>query len=93
MEQSGTRGTDPARSCIINIFILVASAFIGGTMFAMIRSVRNAYIGELATPEQRSNAVAVQQLGMTVFQVSGPFLNGCDLCAGCWSQTDLRWTG
>jgi MFS family permease len=60
----------------ISIPLLAASAFVGGTMFAMIRSVRNAYIGELATPAQRGNAVAVQQLAMTVMQVSGPFLAG-----------------
>jgi MFS family permease len=60
----------------ISIPLLAASAFISGTMFAMIRSVRNAYIGELATPAQRGNAVAVQQLAMTVMQVSGPFLAG-----------------
>ena len=60
----------------ISIPILAASAFVSGTMFAMIRSVRNAYIGEVATPAQRGNAVAVQQLAMTVMQVSGPFLAG-----------------
>jgi MFS family permease len=60
----------------INIPILAVSAFITGTMFAMIRSVRNAYIGELARPEQRGNAVAVQQLAMTTMMVSGPFLAG-----------------
>ncbi len=60
----------------ISIPILAASAFVSGTMFAMIRSVRNAYIGEIATPAQRGNAVAVQQLAMTVMQVTGPFLAG-----------------
>ena len=60
----------------ISIPMLAASAFISGTMFAMIRAVRNAYIGELATPDQRGNAVAVQQLAMAVMQVSGPFLAG-----------------
>ncbi|MGD9934146.1 MAG: MFS transporter [Dehalococcoidia bacterium] len=60
----------------INIPILAASAFLSGTMFAMIRSVRNAYIGELATADQRGNAVAVQQLAMTVMMVSGPFAAG-----------------
>ena len=60
----------------INIPILAVSAFIGGMMFAMIRSVRNAYIGEVASPEHRGNAVALGQLAMTVMQVSGPFLAG-----------------
>ncbi|MCA9864836.1 MAG: MFS transporter [Thermomicrobiales bacterium] len=60
----------------INIPLLAVAAFVSGTMFAMIRSVRNAYIGELATPEQRGNAVAVQQLAMTVMMVSGPFAAG-----------------
>lgn len=60
----------------INIPILAASAFLSGTMFAMIRSVRNAYIGELASADQRGNAVAVQQLAMTVMMVSGPFAAG-----------------
>jgi MFS family permease len=60
----------------ITIPILAGSAFVSGTMFAMIRSVRNAYIGELASPEQRGNAVAVQQLAMTVMMVVGPFAAG-----------------
>jgi MFS family permease len=60
----------------LTIWLLTGSAFVSGTMFAMIRSVRNAYIGELAPPEMRGNAVAVQQLSMTVMQVGGPFLAG-----------------
>ncbi|MCA9830737.1 MAG: MFS transporter [Dehalococcoidia bacterium] len=60
----------------INIPLLAVAAFVSGTMFAMIRSVRNAYIGELATTAQRGNAVAVQQLAMTVMMVSGPFAAG-----------------
>lgn len=61
-------------SDFISIPLLAGSAFISGMMFAMIRSVRNAYIGEVAPPEQRGNAVALGQLAMTVTQVSGPFL-------------------
>jgi MFS family permease len=60
----------------MTIPILAICAFISGTMFAMIRSVRNAYIGEVATPSQRGNAVALGQLAMTVMMVSGPFLAG-----------------
>ncbi len=60
----------------ISIPILAVSAFVSGMMFAMIRSVRNAYIGEVAAPEQRGNAVALGQLAMTVMQVSGPFIAG-----------------
>ncbi|HET7737773.1 MAG TPA: MFS transporter, partial [Tepidiformaceae bacterium] len=60
----------------ISVPILAVSAFISSMMFAMIRSVRNAYIGELASPDQRGNAVAVQQLAMTVMAVLGPFLAG-----------------
>jgi len=60
----------------ITIPMLAVSSFIGGTMFAMIRPVRNAYIGELATPDQRGNAVAVQQLAMSAMQIIGPFLAG-----------------
>lgn len=60
----------------ITIPLLAVSAFISGMMFAMVRSVRNAYIGEVATPEHRGNAVALGQLAMTVMQVSGPFLAG-----------------
>ncbi|HET7738391.1 MAG TPA: MFS transporter [Tepidiformaceae bacterium] len=61
---------------IINIPMLAVSSFIGGTMFAVIRPVRNAYIGELASPEQRGNAVAVSQLAMSAMQIVGPFLAG-----------------
>jgi MFS family permease len=60
----------------ISIPILAASSFITGTMFAVIRPVRNAYIGELASPEERGNAVAVQQLAMSAMQIAGPFLAG-----------------
>ncbi|MGK2965748.1 MAG: MFS transporter [Tepidiformaceae bacterium] len=60
----------------ISVPMLAVSAFISSMMFAMIRSVRNAYIGELASPDQRGNAVAVQQLAMTVMAVLGPFLAG-----------------
>ncbi len=63
-------------SGFISIPLLAVSAFISGVMFAMIRSVRNAYIGEVATPAQRGNAVALGQLAMTVMQVAGPFLAG-----------------
>lgn len=58
----------------ISIPILALSSFITGTMFAMIRPVRNAYIGELASPDERGNAVAVQQLAMSAMQIAGPFL-------------------
>lgn len=60
----------------ISILILAVSAFVAGTMLAMIRSLRNAYLGELAAPEQRGNAVAVQQLAMSSMQVVGPFMAG-----------------
>lgn len=61
---------------IVNIPMLAVSSFITGTMFAVIRPVRNAYIGELATPDQRGNAVAVQQLAMSAMQIIGPFMAG-----------------
>lgn len=57
----------------LTIFMLAASAFVTGVMFAIIRPVRNAYIGELATRDQRGNAVAVQQLALSVMMVAGPF--------------------
>ena len=60
----------------ITIPMLAVSSFVSGTMFAVIRPVRNAYIGELASPEQRGNAVAVQQLAMTGMQIIGPFMAG-----------------
>lgn len=63
-------------SDVISIRMLAVSAFVAGTMFAMIRPLRNAYIGELAVHEQRGNAVAVQQLAMTSMQIIGPFLAG-----------------
>ncbi len=47
---------------VITIPLLAFSSFVAGTMFAMIRPLRNAYIGELAESDQRGNAVAVQQL-------------------------------
>lgn len=74
---------------IINIPILAVSAFINGTMFATIRSVRNAYIGELAAPEMRGNAVAIQQLAMTIMQIGGPFMAA--LLLG-WSVTGAAGT-
>lgn len=60
----------------INVTILAMSSFTAGTMFAVIRPVRNAYIGEFAAPDQRGNAVAVQQLAMSGMQIIGPFLAG-----------------
>lgn len=61
---------------VINIPMLAVGSFIAGTMFAMIRPLRNAYIGELADVGQRGNAVAVQQLAMTSMQIIAPFAAG-----------------
>lgn len=60
----------------ISIPILAVSSFLSSMMFATIRSVRNAYIGELATADQRGNAVALQQLALSTMSISGPFLAG-----------------
>ncbi len=61
---------------VITIPLLAFSSFVAGTMFAMIRPLRNAYIGELAESDQRGNAVAVQQLAMTSMQIIAPFVAG-----------------
>ena len=73
----------------VNIPILTASAFINGMMFSMIRSVRNAFLGELAAPEMRGNAVALQQMAGTIMQIAGPFMAA--LLLG-WSVTGAAGT-
>lgn len=73
----------------VSIPILTVAAFINGMMFSMIRSVRNAFLGELAAPEMRGNAVAMQQMAGATMQIAGPFMAA--LLLG-WSVTGAAGT-
>ena len=58
----------------ITIALLAASTFVLGTVFSFIAPARQAWIGELVNSEELPNAVALQQLGMTVTRIGGPFI-------------------
>jgi len=57
----------------ITILLLAASTFVLGTVFSFIAPARQAWIGEIASPAEIPNAIALQQLGMTVTRIGGPF--------------------
>lgn len=58
----------------INIFLLAASTFVLGTVFSFIAPARQAWIGDMVNTEELPNAIALQQLGMTLTRVAGPFI-------------------
>lgn len=58
----------------ITIPVLVASTFVMGAVFSFIGPARQAWIGELVGPDEMGNAIAMQQVGMTLTRVVGPLL-------------------
>lgn len=58
----------------ITILLLAASTFVLGIAFSFIAPGRQAWIGELVGPDEIPNAIALQQLGMTVTRIGGPFV-------------------
>lgn len=58
----------------ITIPLLAGSTFIMGAVFAFIGPARQAWIGELVDEDELSNAIAMQQVGMTSTRVVGPLL-------------------
>jgi MFS family permease len=58
----------------ITIPALVASTFVMGGVFAFIGPARQAWIGELVTGPEMGNAIAMQQVGMTLTRVFGPLV-------------------
>jgi MFS family permease len=60
----------------ITIWLLAASTFVLGAVFAFIAPARQAWIGEILPPERIPNAIALQQMAMTATRIFGPFLAG-----------------
>jgi len=60
----------------ITVLLLAAGAFVMGTMFSFLGPARQAYLGDIVGPEQRGNAVALNQVAMNLTRVVGPFLAG-----------------
>lgn len=58
----------------ITIPILVASTFVMGAVFSFIGPARQAWIGEIVGGDEMGNAIAMQQVGMTLTRVVGPLL-------------------
>ncbi|MEO8538685.1 MAG: MFS transporter [bacterium] len=58
----------------ITIASLAASTFVMGAVFAFIGPARQAWIGELVRGEELGNAIAMQQVGMTLTRVFGPLV-------------------
>ncbi len=59
----------------INIPLLVLSTFVQGLVFSFIAPARQAWIGELLTGVKLSNAIALQQVGMTATRIVGPWMS------------------
>lgn len=58
----------------ITIPVLVSSTFVMGAVFSFIGPARQAWIGELVGGDEMGNAIAMQQVGMTLTRVIGPLL-------------------
>ena len=58
----------------ITILFLVSSTFVMGAVFSFIGPARQAWIGELVEGDEMGNAIAMQQVGMTLTRVIGPLL-------------------
>lgn len=58
----------------ITIPVLVGSTFVMGAVFSFIGPARQAWIGELVGGDEMGNAIAMQQVGMTLTRVIGPLL-------------------
>ncbi len=56
----------------ITIPMLVASTFVMGAVFSFIGPARQAWIGEIVQGPEIGNAIAMQQMGMTLTRVLGP---------------------
>lgn len=73
----------------LTIPFIAAGGLVIGITFAAIRPVRSAYLGDIVPPEQRGNAVAIQQVAISAAQVLGPFI-AAGLLA--WSVTGATGT-
>ena len=58
----------------ITILLLAASTLVLGLVFSFIGPARQAWVGELVPPDDLSNGIALQQMGMTATRILGPFL-------------------
>ena len=58
----------------ITILTLASSTFVMGAVFSFIGPARQAWIGELVSGDEMGNAIAMQQVGMTLTRVIGPLL-------------------
>ncbi|GIW13535.1 MAG: MFS transporter [Tepidiforma sp.] len=59
---------------LITIPLLALSTLVMGAVFSFIGPARQAWIGELLPPEDLPNGIALQQVGMTLTRVVGPFV-------------------
>lgn len=58
----------------ITVALLAGSTFVMGAVFAFIGPARQAWIGELVDDDELGNAIAMQQVGMTLTRVIGPLV-------------------
>ncbi|WBL36661.1 MFS transporter [Tepidiforma flava] len=59
---------------LITIPLLALSTLVMGAVFSFIGPARQAWIGELLPPKDLPNGIALQQVGMTLTRVIGPFI-------------------
>ncbi len=59
---------------LITIPLLALSTLVMGTVFSFIGPARQAWIGELLPQHDLPNGIALQQVGMTLTRVIGPFI-------------------
>lgn len=59
---------------LITIPLLALSTLVMGAMFSFIGPARQAWVGELVPERDLANGIALQQVGMTMTRVIGPFI-------------------
>ncbi len=55
---------------------LTAGSFLVGMTFAFLGPTRSAYVVELVEPDRRGNAIALNQVALSLSRVAGPALSG-----------------
>jgi predicted MFS family arabinose efflux permease len=61
---------------VIEIWMLVCSTLVMGSMFAVMGPARQAWLGDLLEGERLSNGIALQQVMMNATRILGPLIAG-----------------